>query len=498
MTRKKVMYTIGVVYLLVSVLFIILLYISELIPNRLFLLTAGIIVLIYIGTVLLLTKIKSRGVKMVAYLFTIAMICCYSVGAFYVIQGINTLKEITQISVKHTDVGIYVKADNEAAQWDELSGYTFGILESIDRENTDKSVEELQQTFGKKFHIRTYRDLGELADSLLVSEETDAIILNTAFVDLYSDMEGYENLTDRIREFHVQQVEEIVEIVEEIPGGMEVAEAEESTAHIFNIFISGIDSRKGLVSRSRSDVNILATVNTDTRQIFLVSTPRDYFVPLSISNGVPDKLTHAGIYGIDVCVDTMEMLYDTEIEYYFRVNFSGFEQIVDALGGISVESDHDFTAYIDLGEYREFSYVKGQNHLNGAAALVFAHERYAFADGDRQRGRNQMKVIEGVINKAMSPVLLTNYSQIMESVAGCFETNVPYEVIADIVKDQLNTGGSWEITSYSVSGTGSSQRPYSLSTNAYVMLPDYSTVQEAAEKMKQIERGCENEFEDYQ
>ena len=97
-----------------------------------------------------------------------------------------------------------------------------------------------------------------------------------------------------------------------------------------------------MTASSRSDVNIVATINTETKQILLVSTPRDYFVPLSISNGAKDKLTHAGIYGIDVCMDTLGMLYDEDIHYYFRVNFGGFTKIIDALGCIDVDSDYEF------------------------------------------------------------------------------------------------------------------------------------------------------------
>lgn len=143
----------------------------------------------------------------------------------------------------------------------------------------------------------------------------------------------------------------------------------------YTIYISGIDNRGGLIEKSRSDVNIIATLNTSTKQLLLVSTPRDYYVPLSISGGVPDKLTHAGIYGVDVCVDTLEMLYDIEIDYYVRMNFDGFVNIIDALGGITVYSDYEF----DSGAYH---FDQGENTLNGEQALVFARERYAFAEGD--------------------------------------------------------------------------------------------------------------------
>ena len=250
----------------------------------------------------------------------------------------------------------------------------------------------------------------------------------------------------------------------------------------YTIYISGIDNRGGLIEKSRSDVNIIATLNTSTKQLLLVSTPRDYFVPLSISGGVPDKLTHAGIYGVDVCVDTLEMLYDIEIDYYVRMNFDGFINIIDALGGITVYSDYAF----DSGSYH---FDQGENTLNGEQALVFARERYAFAEGDRQRGKNQMAVIQGVIEKAMSPDLLKNLFSILSCVTECFETNVPYDVIAQLFQQQLISGGSWNVVRYSVDGTGDTQKPYSMSQKAYVMVPDYSTVDHAKELMQKVRDG---------
>lgn len=257
------------------------------------------------------------------------------------------------------------------------------------------------------------------------------------------------------------------------------------TDEVYTIFVSGIDTRGGMTASSRSDVNIILTLNATTKQILMVSTPRDYFVPLSISNGVPDKLTHAGIYGVNVCMDTLDMLYDIDINYYFRLNFAGFEQIIDALGGVNVNSDYDF----DSGNTTGYHFNKGENHLNGEQALVFARERYAFKEGDRQRGRNQMAVIQGVVDKATQPAFLKNYLSVLDSLDGAFETNVPYDVMASLVRKQLDEGGSWQVLSYSVDGTGDTQKPYSMSSKAYVMIPDQNTVDKAKVLMKKVREG---------
>lgn len=249
---------------------------------------------------------------------------------------------------------------------------------------------------------------------------------------------------------------------------------------VITLYISGSDTREStLPERTRSDVNIIASINPETHKILLLSTPRDYYVPLSISGGVPDKLTHAGIYGVDVSMDTLEMLYGIDIPYYFRVNFTGFVDIIDALGGIEVQSDYTF----DAGGYH---FAQGANQLGGDAALAFCRERYSFAEGDRQRGKNQMAVIRAAIQKAASPAILSEYSSILDSVQNNMETNVPYPLIAGLIREQLENGASWSITTYSVDGTGDTQVPYSMSSSVYVMVPDTATVDHAKELLAEV------------
>ena len=127
------------------------------------------------------------------------------------------------------------------------------------------------------------------------------------------------------------------------------------------------------------------------------------------------------------------------------------------------------------------------NHLNGEEALIFARERYSFAEGDRQRGKHQMAVIQGVINKVLSPEILKNYVGVLEAVEGNFETTVPYELIAQLVRDQLDSNPDWEIISYSVNGTGDTQYVYSMSIPVYVVHPDWDTVNVVKEMVAKME-----------
>ena len=482
MKKKRIPGIIAVLLeVIISVIFMIFLFSTKMIPNKL-LLFAGIGVLVFTIIVYLLTMNFKKKVRFVIGIVLIILITiCYIVGGGYLKKGIDTLSDITKPAVEKTGIAVYVRESDKAETLEDTKGYTYGVLEALDRENTDTAMEQMSEVIGN-IETKNYTDVSALVDGLEKGKEVDAIILNTGFMSLLESREDYETVKAQMKQVHVEEIEKKVDSVEEPVASSEIPKT-------FSVYISGIDSREGLVANSRSDVNIVATVNTETHQVLLVSTPRDYFVPLSISNGVPDKLTHAGIYGIDVSKDTLAMLYQTDIDYYFRVNFGGFEKIIDSLGGITIVSDYTF----DSENVDGYSYVKGENQVNGAQALAFARERYAFSEGDRQRGKNQLHVIEGVIKKAMSPAILKNFSQTMESLVGSFETNIPYDVIAGLIRQQLSEGGEWSVESYSVDGSGATKVPYSMSMAAYVMIPDMNTVNTAIEKMNQVKEGITEE-----
>lgn len=473
---------IGILLVIALALFMVILITTQLLPVKYILLAGGVFLLLIVGIIILTRDSKRVGAMICGCLMDMILLAVLMLGAPYLIQTLDTLDNITTVDVEVAHVGIYVKQDASARTLSDLTGGSFGILQTQDRENTDKTLAQVQTQL-ETMQVQPHGGLSELVDGLLQGN-VDAIVLNSAFLELLEESEGYENVPSQLREIYLYEAETVIEKVKEEPPKKEESktETQQQVDRVFTMYISGIDSREGLISKSRSDVNIIATVNVDKRQVLLVSTPRDYYVPLSISDGIPDKLTHAGIYGIDVSMETLEMLYGTEIDYYFRVNFSGFEQIIDALGGITVNSAVEFSA----GGHQ---YYVGNNDLDGDAALDFARERYAFADGDRQRGKNQMAVIKAVIEKAISPSLLVNYASIMESISGSFETSMPYEMIAELVRNQLDKGGKWNIISTSVDGTGDYQVPYSMSMEAYVMIPDQTTVDAAIAKMDQVKNG---------
>ena len=476
---------IAAVFLLVSAAFVGLLVYTKLIPTVI-VAVIGVVLLIFVILVTVLTWNRHNIVRfIIGTVLAVLFSALFIVGGVYLYKTTSTLSKISGVETEIAQVGIYVRAQDSADSLTATSGYKYGIITDLDRENTDSTLEEIKTELGSEIQVQEYRGLTELIDGLR-REGTGAIILNQAYIPVLEEMDGYGDIGSQIREISVKHVETVIETSnkpseDQNAGGQEQPDVE-TTGEIYTVYISGIDNRGGLVAKSRSDVNIIAVANTKTRQLLLVSTPRDYFVPLSISGGVPDKLTHAGIYGISVSMDTLGMLYGIDINNYFRINFGGFVNIIDALGGITVESDYDFST-------SGFHYNKGSNYVNGEQALAFARERYAFPEGDRQRGKNQMAVIQGVINKALSPELLTNYSSILSSLQGSFETNISYEEIARLLQQQLTEGGAWNIVSYSANGTGDKQIPYSMSQPAYVMVPDYNTVDTAKEMIQQGKNG---------
>lgn len=473
---------ITIIVIMLSVVFMGLLAMTKMIPT-IYMLIIGIVLAVIAAIIwLLVWHTRYTGRFIGGTVLAVIMIAILAFGGFYINKTRSAISNISGETTEVTQMAVYVKSDDAADSVEATAGYTYGILSSLDRENTDGAVAHLNSQFGTEVQTKEYAGLTELADGIL-NGEVNAMLLNSGYLSVYEDMDGYTDFSTKIKEVGTVDVESTIQSAEESAPIEPITTA--NGGKVYTIYLSGIDTRGEMTAKSRSDVNIIATVNTDTHEILLVSTPRDYFVPLSISGGAPDKLTHAGIYGIDVCMDTLGMLYDIDINYYFRINFGGFVKVIDALGGITVNSDYDFDSKNILG----YHFNKGENYLNGEQALIFARERYAFQEGDRQRGKNQMEVIRGVVKKALSPEILTSYSSILSSLDGCFGTNITYEEIAQILQQQLTNGGDWTIVSYSVNGTGATEKPYSMSQKAYVMVPDYNTVDKAKSLMEKVRGG---------
>lgn len=412
----------------------------------------------------------------VAKVIAIMLITGITIASSYVKATNDALAKMTGITTQIDNVHVYVLVEDTAQTIKDAKDYNFGILETLDRENTDTYIDDIEKEVSKEIAITEYSDIFKLAEAFYEGE-VQAIVLNQAYIGILSGNEKYVDFADRVRSIDSKQ---IVSEVEENTNDEKYLYAGED---VFTIYISGIDTTGSPETNQNSDVNIILTANLTTRQILMISTPRDYYVPLSISSGMEDKLTHAGGYGIDVCVDTLAMLYEVNIDDYIKVNFTGFEKIIDELGGINVYSDYAFS--ID-GHY----FNEGYNALNGEEALYFSRERHAFLDGDRQRGRNQMAVIEAMIEKAISKEMLENYTDVLNAVSDSMVTSMTQAEIGELVKFQLNDMRGWDIVTYDLNGYDGMGVTYSGgSQELYVMYPDEESVNQAKEYLKQIYSG---------
>ena len=292
-----------------------------------------------------------------------ALICFFYIGGgYYCVNTYSAIDEMAGQQVKVDEISCIVLKDDPAQSIYDTKDYTFGILAANDRENTNKALAEVQAAIGKEPATIEYQDNDTLIDALY-AKDVKVIVINEA--NRSPIEEYYKTFSDDTRVLNTHKVETVIQEDEKL---------DDITKTPFNVYLSGIDVYGSIKATSRSDVNVIVTVNPNTKQILLTSTPRDYYVPLTVSNGIPDKLTHAGIHGVDCSIGTLENLYGIDIDYYVRVNFTSVRKIVDLLGGVKVYSDYDFTS--DWGP----SFKKGYNQVNGKQALAFcrAYDRGHF------------------------------------------------------------------------------------------------------------------------
>jgi LCP family protein required for cell wall assembly len=432
---------------------------------------AAVVMIAAVGTGLWLTKAPPHWLRFTALVVVALIGIAAEAATIKITTDVNQFFSQTEPILPTQDYAVVALPQHDPKA-DSLTGETIGLLDS---EPNKAAVEEhLSSKFDAEFSscadptaLRTELENGRIAAAVLDSNLYEAY--------LEADPEFYTSL-QVIYTFDIQAGS----IAKPVPPRAELPPGQP-----FIVYISGIDT-SGPVSRvSRSDVNMLMVVNPDTAKVLLVNTPRDYYVQLHGTTGTKDKLTHAGIYGVQMSIDTLQDLYGINIDYYARVNFSSLIKMVDLVGGIDVDSPQAFTSY-----HGKFDFVQGMNHMNGEQALGFARERYAFTSGDRMRGKNQQLVIEGLIDKASDRSNLLRYSELLDALADAMEMNVPQDQVTNLVKQRLADGKSWDVQSVSVDGAGSSQPTYSMGAmKLYVMIPDQATIDAAKAQIDQTLSG---------
>lgn len=413
-------------------------------------LTLLIVILIVLEVITLCLQIPKKT-RVVGIIFSVLISIVWAIGCVYLVRTHTVLNEVTvekdEDNYKVDNIVVAVLADDQAQSMSDALIYNFGILKTVDRENTDATIAEIESSAKLELSTTEFDDFSQMFKAL-TRGDIQAIIYNAAYDDTFE--ESVEGFTDQIRILNSHEIKTKMYLT---------ASDLNVTQEPFTIYISGIDVYGEIETTSRSDVNILVTVNPQTKEIVMTTTPRDYYVLLpDVSGSYRDKLTHAGLYGVSCSMATLSQLYGIQIDYYVRVNFTTLKKIVDALGGVNVYSEYEFTTHYKNGGY---DIKQGYNQLDGKVALAFARERYNLPGGDEQRGRNQLAMLKALIEKAVSPSILTGYLGIMDSLEGSFETNMGMNEIASLVKMQLGDGASWDIEMQNATGVTGSEACYS-------------------------------------
>ena len=431
--------------------------------------TAAVVMLVALASLLLIIYRKAE--KFTIFFLMLAILVS-SVSFFALQQFVGFTSHINSTSnYSEYSMSVVVLKDSDVhnvTQLDSVTGPT-----DTDNENIQKLIADIKTSQSKELTVEQSTSYLAAYKSL-VSGETKAIVLNSVFENIIES--EYPDYASKIRKIYTKNITK------------EVAAPKVSKNQSFNVYVSGIDTYGPISSVSRSDVNIIMTVNRETKKILLTTTPRDSYVPIADGgNNQKDKLTHAGIYGVDASIHTLENLYGIDLNYYARLNFTSFLKLIDLLGGVDVYNEQEFNAHTNNGKH----YPAGTLHLDSKDALGFVRERYSLADGDRDRGRNQQKVIVAIIQKLSSTEALKNYSDIIQGLQDSLQTNMPIETMIDLVNTQLESGGSYKVNSQDLKGTGQMGLPsYAMpDSNLYMMEIDGSSLAAAKSAIQDVMEG---------
>ena len=395
-------------------------------------------------------------------------------GGIYYFYG--KLDDINADLTKYTVLTVYSLNESSVSRLHDLSsGRVLGTRGIIDDENNKLALENITEKNGAAPKTEEFIDFADQVDALY-SGKVDAILVNHSFMSLITEQRPGFN--EKVKEVYSIKLEKASAAIA----------TDIFTTKPFNIYISGVDATRGLseiTDYCNSDVNMIMSINPVTKSILLVNIPRDYYIGLNGDSSKMDKLTHAGSYGIETSMNTIEAFFGIEFSGYVKVNFKSVVNIVDALGGVDVDSELAFSSFASLSGDRYWFSV-GENHLTGDSALAFSRERYSFQDGDRQRGKNQQLVINAIIQKMTSSAIITNFAGVLDAVTSNVKTSISTETLNAFLKMQLTEMSAWNISMTSVTGSDDHQVTYTGGSQVlYVMRPNTESVEEAKAKLTQ-------------
>lgn len=454
-------------------------------PSKfLFPLTIGVVVLDAIFILLLIYFSKNVVSKIVCIVLTLFICVASCMCGYYISKTQNVLSSITNVA-KHAKntVSVVVKESSSIKNKSQLNGVSVGSLR-LNEQGSKKVLKELSNE-GIVLNQTEYDSMTALLEAFY-NGEVDSIIINESSRSQILDMEAYSNFDSNTRIVYQTSYK--------VKNNDSATSVSDITSKPFNVLISGSDTRGGFDENGRSDVIMIATVNPKTHTILLTSVPRDFYVTTACDagdgcmQGALDKITHTGIHGTNTTKRTVEQLLGIEINYTFKVGFDTVTKLVDTLGGVDVYVEPGYAVHNEYINVKE-----GVNHLYGEEALEYARERYAYAEGDRQRTKNQQQVLMGIVKEATKPSVITNYAAIIDTMANTFSTTMSNAEITDLIKYQLNNNPTWKMEQYMVDGTGDTLMCAELGDAASVMVPDQSTVKMAKDKINAVLAGKSSE-----
>ncbi|MCI6000721.1 MAG: LCP family protein [Finegoldia magna] len=467
MKNKLLASILGIIALIATAFFSYILLSNKLLPSKYQIIVVAGFIILTLLVVLLLSR-KSIVAKTVGIILFSIIIATTITGTFYITKSMKALEKVSDTeSIKQTKVKlslVKLKASNleELIKKDDLITQ---VYENENKTDINTFVDEINRKINKSLKTTDVNSY-ILAAKNLITKKTDFIVLNEAYRSVIKDfIPEFDELTEVVGDKEFTRINKLSNKVEDKSS--------------FNLYISGIDTYGPIETVSRSDVNLIVSVNQKTRKILITTIPRDTYVPIAGGgNNQKDKLTHAGIYGIDSSIKTLENFLDTKIDYYAKVNFNTLIEVVDVLGGVDVDNVQTFSA----GGY---NFPKGKVHLDGKKALVFSRERYHLADGDHDRGRNQERVLKAIIEKASRPESLLKTSPILSIAEKSAQTNMSKDFMIQMINKEIDAQKGYEIESQDLKGIGKMGLPsYAMpGYRLYMMVADDSSLKDIKGKI---------------
>ncbi|MBO6047867.1 MAG: LCP family protein [Erysipelotrichaceae bacterium] len=481
----------AVVQIILGIVAIMILAQSELVPVK-YLIGAGLILLL-LDVIFYITQIQGslvirgkritfkRPVNIISKVLQVGLCLALIYGCISVDEGTSVIEEIaSELEDNTIEYSVVVLASSKVKKAVDLEGKSIGYYspkDAVEKQRYNQIVTKVNDELKEELAPTVY-DTVEEATNALYDKKVKSIVIQEAMRDDYCEVK--ENFDDETR---IIKSSEIL-----IPTAR--ANKAKVTKEPFIVFVSGEDAYgKKISATSRSDVNMLAVINPVTKQVLLISIPRDYYVPI---NGMynNDKLTHSGLRGIDCTVKTVQDFMDIKINYYAKVNYTSFMKIIDALGGITIDNPYgEFTSRVGF-----FTFKEGKNKLTAKQALAFVRERHSFSDGDFARNYNQQLMIKAVLKKVTSPSSILKLGKIFNTVRKTVSTNMSAKEIKSLINMEVDDMASWDVQTYSLKGYPTRANSFAMvtaptSAGLSVVMPDDTSIPKAQKYIKKVMKG---------